>query len=264
MHTLAGIDCESVVTSVPAVHADIRIMTHNILYGWKWDRVLEVIRCELPDIICLQEVPHRDHELGGTPPERIIDDLQLPNACEMLWGAPPDAIGNMTFVRGDLRPGEILKVPWARPYGIANQVETRGVRMTVANVHLSPMYGPPPLTFLPTEIARFREARDLTQRFGQVDTPVVALGDFNTFHPAPGCWAMKRAWTDCRRAAGGRHGATRPTYGLPFVIDHIFARGLRNVVDYRVIETGASDHRAVIATVRFSRASGHTSLGRDY
>ncbi|MCZ6698851.1 MAG: endonuclease/exonuclease/phosphatase family protein [Planctomycetota bacterium] len=261
MHTLAGIDIEQVATSAPTVHADIRIMTHNILFGWKWGRVLDLIRFERPDIICLQEVPHRDHRLGGAPPERIIDDLQLPNAYEMLWGAAPNAIGNMTLVRGGVGPGEILKVRWTRPYGIANRVETCGVRLTVANVHLSPMKGPPPLTFLPTEIARFREARDLSRRFATIDTPAVALGDFNTFHPAPGCWVMNRGWTDCRRAAGGRHGATRPTYGLPFVIDHIFTRGHGKVLDYRVIESGASDHRAVIATVRFSRNSGQASFG---
>ena len=65
MHTLAGIDIEQVATTAPTVHADIRIMTHNILYGWKWGRVLDLIRFERPDIICLQEVPHRDHRLGG-------------------------------------------------------------------------------------------------------------------------------------------------------------------------------------------------------
>ncbi|MFQ5425426.1 MAG: endonuclease/exonuclease/phosphatase family protein, partial [Phycisphaerae bacterium] len=243
---------------------EIRVMTYNILYGWRWEQALDLIQTCPADIIALQEVPDEQNPRGGAPASRILRDLELPGFCAMLWGRGRDRIGNLTLVRGRIGGGAILKVPWSRPYGIVNEVEVCGVRLTVANVHLTPMIGPPPLTFLPSEIWRLRETLDLTRRSAPADgssgqpvpgggrPPVIALGDFNTFRPAPACWVMHRGWGDCRGAAGGRYPATRPTYGLPFVIDHIFTRGDVAVLEYDVLDHGGSDHRAVFARLRLA------------
>jgi len=232
-------------------------MTYNILYGWRWEQALDLIRTCPADIIALQEVPDEQNPAGGTPASRILRDLEMPGFCAMLWGRGRDRIGNLTLVRGRIGGSAILKVPWSRPYGIVNEVEVRGVRLMVANVHLTPMIGPPLLTFLPSEVWRLRETLDLTRRFAPADgssgqPPVIALGDFNTFRLAPACRVMHRGWSDCRGAARGRHPATRPTYGLPFVIDHIFTRGDVAVSEYAVLDHGGSDHRAVFARLRLT------------
>jgi endonuclease/exonuclease/phosphatase family metal-dependent hydrolase len=245
-------------------------MTYNILLGLRWRAVRELIDAHPVDILCLQEVPEAEHaDRRVVRLSRIIDHLDRPHDLGMLWNRSPHRCGNLTLVPrgGHLAPGRPLAVaqgtPLAvaqgTPYGWANDVEVSGVRLTIANVHFTEMLGPPLATFAVSEIYRLREALDLTRRFGHHRGPVIALGDFNTFWPAPACWVMHRHWTDCRSAAGGRHLATRPTYGLPFVIDHIFLRGGISVTGYQVVPGGGSDHRAVIATLQVPRPRpGHT------
>lgn len=228
--------------------ATVRIMTFNIEFGLQWAVIRERILAERVDILCLQEVPEAGHrERSAVRPRQILADFPWPHDCAMLWHRRPRRIGNMTLVRGRIGPGRVLHTPLSAPYGMVNQVEVHGTRLTIANVHMTDMFGPPPVAFVVSETHRLREALDLGRRFRCHHRPVVALGDFNTFWPAPGCWVMRRDWTDCRSAVGGRHPPTRPTYGLPFVIDHVFVRGDVRVLRYRVLPAGGSDHRAVIA-----------------
>ncbi|MFH1420226.1 MAG: endonuclease/exonuclease/phosphatase family protein [Planctomycetota bacterium] len=223
-------------------------MTYNVLYDGDWDAVRALILSNPVDILCLQEVAEE-----AFPSRRVIRQSMVreavPWASEYapLWHRSPRRIGNMTLVLGSIKKGHILSTPVSQPYGLVNEVEVGGARLTVANIHMTEMLGPPPVAFPVSEVLRLREAIDLTRRFSRCRNPVIALGDFNTFWPAPACWVLRRAWRDCRTVAGGRHAATRRTYGLPFVIDHIFVRGGANVLDYRVIEGGGSDHRAVVA-----------------
>ncbi len=231
-------------------------MTYNILLGLDWPAVCELIDAHPVDVLCLQEVPQAEHaDRRVVRLSRIIDHLDRPHDLGMLWHRSPHRCGNLTLVPrgGHIFPGKPLAVARGTPYGWVNEVEVRGVRLTIANVHLTEMLGPPLPTFAVSEIYRLRETVDLTRRFGHHRGPVLALGDFNTFWPAPACWVMHRGWTDSRSAAGGRHLATRPTYGLPFVIDHIFLRGEISVTGYQVLPGGGSDHRAVVATFRVPR-----------
>jgi endonuclease/exonuclease/phosphatase family metal-dependent hydrolase len=237
----------------------IRVMTYNILLGLRWPAVRELIDAHPVDILCLQEVPQAEHaDRRAVRLSRIIDHLDRPHDLGMLWHRSPQRCGNLTLVPrdGHISPGKLLAVAEGTPYGWTNDVEVGGVRLTIANVHFTEMLGPPLPTFAVSEVYRLREALDLTRRFGHHRGPVLALGDFNTFWPAPACWVLHRHWTDCRSAAGGRHLATRPTYGLPFVIDHIFLRGGLSVTGYQVLPGGGSDHRAVIATLQIPRL-GH-------
>ncbi|MEE8170428.1 MAG: endonuclease/exonuclease/phosphatase family protein, partial [Phycisphaerae bacterium] len=80
--------------------------------------------------------------------------------------------------------------------------------------------------------------------------PVVALGDFNSFRPAPAYRIAARGMRDCRPFAKTPQPATRPTYGLPVVIDHIFVSPSIRVLDYRVIRAPGSDHYPVLATLQ--------------
>lgn len=240
-------------TARAGADVELTVMSYNVLFGRRWGPALDLIRAHPADIICLQEVPQESHRCGGAAPSRIIRDLDMAGEFAPLWYGPPNAIGNMTLVRGRIERGDVLKVPLSRSYAIVNDVHVKGVRLTVANLHLTPMLGPPPLMFPFSEIFRVREVMDLTRRLCHHDRPVIAAGDFNTFWPAPACYVMGRHWTDARRSVPGRYLATRPTYGLPFVIDHIMVRGDVDVLDYDVIDGPASDHRAVLARIRVPR-----------
>jgi len=230
--------------------AVIRLMTYNIEMGLAWPEALELIRSQTFDVLCLQEVPEELHpNRRVVRPSRILRDLPMPSDLRMLWYRPPRRIGNATFACGRLQPGPALHIPPSKPYGMSTEVEVGGVRLTVFNIHMTEMLGPPLLAFPISEMYRLRESQDLTRRAARLKTPVVALGDFNTFWPSPAAWVLRRDWRDCRTEVGGRHAATRPTYGLPFVIDYILARGDITVLDYQVISGTGSDHRAVRAVV---------------
>lgn len=234
----------------------IRLMTFNILCGLRWPDVRRLILAQDVDIICLQEVPQDSHSQPDfVRLSQVLDLLNWPYDLRMLWSRHPRQIGNLTLVRGRIEPGPVLKIPLTPAYGFTSRVEVRGVRLTVANLHLSPLGGPPPLAFPVTEILRLREVRHLTKSLCSDRGPTVAVGDFNTFWPAPACWVMRQSWKDCRSEVGGNHLATRPTYGLPFVIDHVFMRGGVSAVDYEVLPGGGSDHRAVIATIQVPRSA---------
>ncbi len=237
--------------SMRQARTTITLMTYNVERGERWPEAAETIRRAAPDIICLQEVTDEAHPVRRfARPSKVRADLGLSADAAMLWNKSPLRIGNMTLVRdGEIGPGIVLEVPGSRPYGMLNLIRIRGSTLLVANLHLTDLMGPPPLAFPITESFRLREAQDLTRRLVAENRPAVAAGDFNTFWPAPACLHMRRHWRDCRSAARTPQCATRPTYGLPFVIDHIYCRGPIGIEDYRVIESPASDHRPVIATL---------------
>ena len=225
-------------------------MTYNIQCGLNWPDVRRLILNREVDIVCLQEIPqagHTNHDLVRL--SKVIGLLDWPYDLQMLWNRHPRRIGNLTLTRGRIRHGEVLRIAMTQAYGFTSHVEIDGAGLTVANLHLSPLLGPPPLAFAVTEVLRVRELLHLNTHFQTAGGAVVAAGDFNTFWPAPGCWLMRRAWRDCRAEVGGTHGATRRTYGLPFVIDHCFVRGGIRPLGYEVVPGGGSDHRAVIATL---------------
>lgn len=232
----------------------IRVMTYNIELGFNWPAVRDVIRAHDPDIICLQEIP--DHDAAHPRAAKLNDILSafdLPGDLQMLWHDTPTHIGNLTLVKGKIRHETAMWVKGLRPYGMLSRVTIGNHELHVANLHLAPMFGPPPITFWPTEISRTREILDLNRRLQPLTGPVLALGDFNTFWPMPGCVIMRRHWQDARNAAVTPRRATRPTYQLPLVIDHIYARGPVTFRDYKVIESNASDHRPVLATLEFKQ-----------
>jgi endonuclease/exonuclease/phosphatase family metal-dependent hydrolase len=229
-------------------------MTYNIQFGLNWPATRDLIRRECAsgvDVLCLQEVPEPDHrDPRAIHPCQILEDFDWPHDLRTLWHQPHYRSGNMTLVRGRLGPGRFLETPLSNPYGCAYDVTVGDARLTVANVHMTAMLGPPPIAFPVSEMYRLREALDLTRRYRRLGGPVVALGDFNTFWPAPACWVMRRHWRDCRLWIGGQRRATRPTYGLPFVIDYVFTQGGIVALDYKVVVGGGSDHRAVVATLQ--------------
>ncbi|MBN2560417.1 MAG: endonuclease/exonuclease/phosphatase family protein [Phycisphaerae bacterium] len=248
-----------------AASATISVMTYNIQMGLNWPAARDLIRANPVDILCLQEVPEPDHvDRQLVRPRQILEDFDWPHDSAMLWYRSPHRIGNMTLTRGFITPGRRLGVPFSKPYGLASEVRIHGGRLTVINIHMTDMLGPPAIAFPVSEMYRLREALDLTHRYGRTvrrdsrasrhRNPVIAMGDFNTFWPSPACWVMRRHWTDSRSGGAARtsrrYKATRPTYGLPFIIDHIFVRGGISVLDYQVLDGEGSDHRAVVATLR--------------
>lgn len=229
----------------------LRVLTYNILFGRNWRESLAVIRDADADVVCLQEViPEGSFHEPDCSIDRIADDIGMPFDVAWLWGRNHKRLGNATFARDGVFDREVLRAWPTPPYGLANRVDVAGLTLTVANIHLSPMWGPAPLMFLPSECLRRNEAAALSRWARSAAGPIAAVGDFNTFSMAPAYRRMSRDWFDARRVATEGALATRPTYGLPFVIDHVFVRGDAEIRDYSVFPGGGSDHRAVLATLK--------------
>jgi len=234
----------------------IRLLSYNILFGQRWPEIRDLIRRVDPDVICLQEVPADDYPLPVfTPAAAILRDFPWPHACHILWTDGPRRVANMTLVRddgerrGDIAPSRILGVEGQQPYAISNVVTCRGARFEVVNVHLTPMLGPPLLTFALSEVLRFREALHLNRHADRARMPVIAAGDYNTFRGAPACLALFRRWADSRTCRKGGPFGTRATYGIPFVIDHVLLRGDAHAESYEVLDCDASDHRPIVTEI---------------
>ncbi|MCB9858012.1 MAG: endonuclease/exonuclease/phosphatase family protein [Phycisphaerales bacterium] len=244
----------------PTRTGSIRVLTYNILFGRNWRESLAVIRDANADVVCLQEVvPEGSFYAPCAGIERIVDDIAMPCDYAYLWGRNHKRLGNATFAKDGVFERQVLRAWPTSPYGLSNRVNVGGVQLTIANIHLSPMWGPAPLMFLPSECFRRIEAAALSRWAQCVTGPVAAVGDFNTFSIAPAYRRMSKDWRDARRAACDRPLPTRPTYGLPFVIDHIFVRGAAEILDYSVFSGGGSDHRAVLATLKVPFKSAFAS-----
>jgi len=230
----------------------LRLMTYNIMCGVHWPRIRDVIKAHPVDVLCLQEVAQPGHPLrGAVHPDRIRRDIPWPADLRMLWRKPPRQVGNMTLVRdGRIEATRTLRVPPGDAYGMVHDITVGGARLTLANIHATPMLGPTPITFIFSELMRLREACHLSATLRKSTGPVFAAGDFNSFWPAPAILAMNQTWRDARRIARGRRKSTRPTFGLPFRIDYVFHRGPVELIDYRVVDGSGSDHRAVLVELR--------------
>lgn len=246
-----GLSASAGIQLPPTRTGTLRVLTFNILFGRNWAESLAVIRDADADVICLQEVvPDDSFYAPFTPIDRIIDDIAMPHDYAYLWGRGEKRLGNLTFARDDVAERTILRT-WPTPaYGMANRVSVGTTRLTIANIHLSPMLGPPPLMFWPSECLRRLETGHLSRWAQSHCGPIVAAGDYNSFAMAPATRRMARGWQDARIAARGATAPTRRTYGLPFVIDHIFVRGGLAACEYTVLPGGGSDHRAVLATLK--------------
>lgn len=230
---------------------NIRVMTYNVYLGRRWREAQETIRRHPADVICLQEVADEGERSGFVRPSHVAQIC--PGAWDFvpLWRIDSRLLGNMTIVRhGQIAPPRALRIGSREPYATWSEVSIHGVRFAVVNIHLSYLRGWPPIAFPTTEHYRFREAVHLQRLIQRSCTPVIAMGDYNTFFPAPAYLAAARGMIDCRRAIRRRHAATRPTWGLPFVIDHVFVTPDIEVLDYRVIVAPGSDHRPVVADLK--------------
>lgn len=238
-----------------ATSVELRVVTYNIWCGRRWAECLSALRKIDADVICLQEVvPDDAPRARGLPTaSRIAADLGLRSRFEALWRRLAVPVGNMTLVRGRIGEPRVLHVGTSEPYGLVTRVEVGGVEFILVNVHLAPLVGPPAISFLPSEVLRLREALHLDRTLRTIRGPVVVAGDFNSFRGAPAYAASTRRLRDVRRMRPGRHLATRPTYGLPFVIDHVLVSEEIGALDYAVHAGDGSDHRLVSTRLRIPR-----------
>lgn len=232
----------------------VKIMSVNLMYGlMDADALLAQIEREAPDVVLFQEWTGQA--------ERALKPRLRARFAHAVESTRDDAFGEAVFsTRGWTRPGRMYP-PRAGVGGIPQicvGVAVDGREMLIANVHLLP----------PVRPSMFAEQRAMARGLAEWassrdEGPHVMAGDFNAVGGSSVMRAFARAgMADALDAAGPRwsRGTTWPRRGwlrhAPGVgIDHVLVNDEVVCVEARTGEDFGSDHRPVVAVVKWRGGS---------
>jgi len=212
----------------------------------KLDSLVSVIREEDPDVVCLSEV------VMEAAPHDLDQVEYLARACGFAhwasgenynFGVPGFRIrsGNAVLSNFEMRALEVQQLaggkPFWRPTGNRRalwfEIRVDGEWLLGASIRNDSF----------DLVNNARQVEELLARIG--DRPALAAGDFNA---APGTPPMER-WLATGRFAGfAAEPATFPAHAPTRRIDQVLAPIAWTLREQRVVDTGVSDHLAVVAT----------------
>lgn len=240
----------------------VRVMAFNAAKGWfhrggldfanvdevraNLDRVASVIRDEDPDVVCLSEV------VMEAAPNDLDQVEYLARACGFAqwasaenynFGVPWFRIrsGNAVLSNFEMRALEVQQLaggtsfwsPTGNRRALWFEIRLNGEWLLGASIRNDSF----------DLVNNGRQVEELLARIG--DRPALVAGDFNA---APGTPPMER-WLATGRFAGfAAEPATFPAHAPTRRIDQLLAPVAWRVIDQRVVDTGVSDHLAVVVT----------------
>lgn len=255
-------------TQAATAPAELTVMTYNILYANRdLNETAAVIRDGRADVVALQETNRASaaalrRELGRLYPS-------------MRFHEAPGAGGLALLAKQPLKDIRVLP-PTHGPFAtLVATVAVNGRDVTIANVHLTPTAPPTRLTpedlvgtFNGAEQLRAQEITDILKRLPGA-TPTVILGDLNG---PPGSIAPARliesGYIDSFAAPAeqGENGPAEPDdrstwrggwadQEVGLRVDYVFHSRHLTTAASRVVAEQASDHDAVVATLRLGPPS---------
>lgn len=229
----------------PAPSMMIRVMTYNIRYGSLGVQdVLRTITAQKPAILCIQEALPKGNETDPMPALRR--------------GLPGYHIARY----GELVIFSIFPVQWQRRHSLRlhngsgileAKLNIAGQPFTVFCAHFTnPIDGR--VMQWPAEIStrsRIRQSQFRTLRFvtRRCKTPFFIAGDFNTGSRGSLYRQLAGEYTDCALASGWNARATFPARFPIERIDYFWTKSNVQVVNCRVINSTASDHRPLVGNL---------------
>jgi len=235
----------------------LRVMSYNVHVGIGVDkridlaRVAEVINRERPDLVGLQEI---DCNVART--NRVDQIAELARLTGMQAAFAP----NLEYQGGWYGVAVLSRLPLVatehRLYQHLRETERRGyLRAEVEVGRRRPIFVTTHLDYQHRD-NRFHETEQLLASVADLRAPVVIAGDFNDEPSGDSYRLMLTRFTDVWAGAGGQgEGLTYPADKPAKRIDYIFyrARGSLRLRTRRawVVESLASDHRAVMAEIDF-------------
>lgn len=238
---LAGIVPWYVTESPPAPEAGVRlkVITANVNAGNRgFDRFLELIDKEHPDVVCVQE-------LSRSWAEAL-------SALEASYPYRATTVRQDFFGLGLYSRFPIENVVDDDPVGYDIPVMRAEIvigdrRVQIVNVHLAPPEG-----HTLTEV-RYRQYEWLTEYISTIHRPVIVAGDFNCtmWSPLYKTFVCEGKLTNAREGRGIMPTWLRvagPLHALP--LDHIFVGGGPTFHSAHLGTPIGSDHCPVVAEVR--------------
>lgn len=241
-------------TPQPAPHL-LRVMTWNIAAGHgDLMRTADVIRASGADIVALQEVDVHWSERSEFADQaaRLAEMLDMNVRFGPIYRLPgaagtPDREFGLAFLTRrrivEFRNHPITRLstqaenaePRLMPGFLEAVVEAGGVTVRVFDTHLD--YRPDPRV-------RARQVADMLNIIGGTAAPTILMGDLNAPPDAPEIAPLRSLLGDAWQKNGGfTYPADEPVRRIDYILtsDHFV------VLDARVVDTRASDHRAVVA-----------------
>jgi endonuclease/exonuclease/phosphatase family metal-dependent hydrolase len=215
---------------------------------------LEALR---PDLLLLQEMSFGKR--GGPLLKRLADELGLEHQARFPYGDDRWS-GTAIAARHPLQDIELLPLPplaSGRTLGLA-RLEVGGRPLQVGVLHLANadihLFGKRAslLNELVGENLRTLQLGSVLKRLqGFGGEPLLLGGDLNTF-PLSAGWRMLRAeYHDAFRLPQLLHGTFRLKGEIEVKLDHIFLSPQVESLEARVLDAAGSDHRPVLARIRY-------------
>lgn len=228
-------------------HADVqeptlRLMSVNVLgSNREFDRVLEQIATESPDVILLQEYKPAWHEALAP-----VLAIEYPHS---LIETRNDAFGCAVYSRLPILEAEWFDLAGAGTPQVSFEVELGDSRVTIHNIHLLP----PAAASLTRET--WAQLGALVERAKAETGPAIFAGDFNFTPRSAQAGRLRAAGLTEAHSQGGRwRGATWPETGpaslVPGIrLDQAYVSEQLACVSSRVLGRNGSDHRPIVVEI---------------
>ncbi len=229
-----------------SIDGSLTVMTWNLQSGfalddsWSLERQAQVIEAEEPDVLILQEVSR-----GWLVTSYADELLWLSRRLDMpyAWGpaSGDDLWGNAMLSRAPLDDVAVLHYRSTENLtrsAVRATVATSGGDVWVIGTHLDN----------PDDAGTVRlEQVDQLVAFRGARQPAIVAGDLNATPDSDVVHTLKSSGLV---DSGANFGADAATSEDERRIDYIFATPDLALLDAHIVETAASDHRAVVATFR--------------
>jgi endonuclease/exonuclease/phosphatase family metal-dependent hydrolase len=244
-----------VVHSKPAPRT-LRVLTYNIHHGEGTDgridltRLAGVVTSAHPDLVALQEVDQATHRVGG------LNEL---SELARLTGMHPVFGKAMDFLGGGYGVAVLSRWPIVRTHnGPLPSIADREPR-TALTVEVEAGHQGPRVEFTSTHLD---QGRDSENRLAQAQwlnahlvredgAPTILAGDMNARPDSDVMTLFDEHWTNPVSEESARSGSTeRPRLR----VDYVLLRPMRrwHVIESRILEPVASDHRPVLVVVEWT------------
>lgn len=230
--------------SVDAAIETIKVMTFNIKSGRdsSLDSIAEVINAEHPELVALQEVDNETMRTGMVDQAHRLS--QLTGMASLYRSAIPYEGG--TYGLAVLSEHPILS-------STSMQLTSVGEQRILITVEIEIDPGRV-ITFADAHFGldadtRITQANEVVAAIGS-DRDVLFFGDLNDEPGTPPILRLDAAFRDAWKASGEGDGFTIPVDTPTRRIDYMFlGAGWSVPLDIHVVDTRASDHRPVVATL---------------
>lgn len=224
--------------------------------------VSELMRREGADVVCLQEF--------GASREDPIDSVVAQFGRFLPYNVHEGAMA--VFSRYPVLDKEYRLFPDSGNSCLRVDVDVDGRTVRIVSVHLQTSgismmrqryrkdYGEE----MPVDVVfdllenngrmRAQQARAIREMIDRSDMPVVLAGDFNDMPSSYTYRTLSEGLTDAFRSDGSGYGSTYRYFKGLLRIDYIFYNDFFEGTGYRILRERVSDHRPVVARLRFRTA----------